>query len=39
VLFPIPKERAIEMLEPVKFMVRLEKPAAAGDPTSNQQAE
>jgi N-acetylated-alpha-linked acidic dipeptidase len=39
VLFPTPKERRLEMLEPVKFTARLQEPAVAGDPTSGQNAE
>ncbi len=39
VLFPTPKERTIEMLEPTKFRAKLEEPAVLGDPTSSQAAE
>jgi N-acetylated-alpha-linked acidic dipeptidase len=39
VLFPTPKERLVELLEPVKFTAKLQEPALAIDPTSNQQAE
>ena len=39
VLFPTPKERLVEMIEPVKFTARLEEPAVAGDPTSSQKSE
>jgi N-acetylated-alpha-linked acidic dipeptidase len=39
VLFPTPKERLVELLEPTKFTARLQEPALAVDPTSNQQAE
>lgn len=39
VLFPTPKERAVEMIEPTKFRAKLQEPAIAGDPTSNQVAE
>ncbi len=39
VLLPTPKERRLEMLEPVQFTARLEEPAVAGDPTSGQNAE
>jgi N-acetylated-alpha-linked acidic dipeptidase len=39
VLFPTPKERLVEMLEPVKFTAKLEEPAVAVDPTSDQKAE
>jgi N-acetylated-alpha-linked acidic dipeptidase len=39
VLFPTPKERLVEMVEPVKFTAKLEEPAVAIDPTSNQKSE
>src|ERR1035437_5516594 len=39
VLFPTPKERALELLEPTRFTGRLEEPTVAGDPTSSQHAE
>ncbi len=39
VLFPTPKERAVELLEPTRFTAKLEEPAVAVDPTSNQQSE
>ena len=39
VLFPTPKERALELVEPTKFTAKLEEPSVAVDPTSNQQAE
>lgn len=39
VLFPTPKLRLLEMVEPTKFTARLEEPAIAVDPTSNQKAE
>src|SRR5215472_6500212 len=39
VLFPTPKERHLELLEPSQFVASLEEPPVAGDPTSNQQAE
>ncbi len=39
VLFPTPKERLLEMIEPTKFHAKLQEPALAGDPTSNQIAE
>jgi len=39
VLFPTPKERALELVEPAKFTAKLEEPPLAVDPTSNQQAE
>jgi N-acetylated-alpha-linked acidic dipeptidase len=39
VLFPTPKERLVEMLEPARFVAKLEEPTVAGDPTSNQHDE
>jgi N-acetylated-alpha-linked acidic dipeptidase len=39
VLFPTPKERVVEMLEPTKFQAKLQEPPLAVDPTSNQTAE
>ena len=39
VLFPTPKERVVELLEPVRFVAKLQEPAIPGDPTSNQQEE
>jgi len=39
VLFPTPKERALELIGPTKYVAKLQEPAVAGDPTSNQQAE
>ena len=39
VLFPTPKERALEMIEPTHFTAKLAEPAVAGDPTSAQQSE
>jgi N-acetylated-alpha-linked acidic dipeptidase len=39
VLFPSPKERAVELLEPTHFTARLEEPAIAVDSTSNQHSE
>jgi N-acetylated-alpha-linked acidic dipeptidase len=38
-LFPTPKSRTLELLGPVKFVAKLQEPALAVDPTSNQQAE
>src|SRR5205807_5082078 len=38
-LFPTPKTRVLEMLEPVKFTAKLEEPAIAIDPTSAQKSE
>jgi len=39
VLFPTPKERLVEMVEPTKFTARLQEPPVAGDPTSGQTSE
>ena len=39
VLFPTPKERLVEMIEPARFRLALEEPAVAVDPTSSQKAE
>ncbi len=39
VLFPTPKIRLLEMVEPAKFTAKLEEPALAIDPTSNQKSE
>ncbi|HEY2153796.1 MAG TPA: transferrin receptor-like dimerization domain-containing protein [Vicinamibacterales bacterium] len=39
VLFPTPKERVLELLEPTRFTARLEESALAVDPTSDQKSE
>ncbi len=39
VLFPTPKERIVELVEPTHFRAKLQEPAVAVDPTSNQTAE
>jgi N-acetylated-alpha-linked acidic dipeptidase len=39
VLFPTPKLRLLEMVAPAKFTAKLEEPAVAVDPTSNQKDE
>jgi N-acetylated-alpha-linked acidic dipeptidase len=39
VLFPTPKERALELMEPRHFTAKLEEPALAQDPTSSQRSE
>ncbi len=39
VLFPTPKERLVEMIEPKRFRLALEEPPLAIDPTSGQKAE
>ncbi len=39
VLFPTPKERLVEMVAPSLFKLKLEEPAVAIDPTSDQKAD
>src|SRR5437879_2171070 len=39
VLFPTPKERIVELVEPSRFQAKLQETALAIDPTSNQQSE
>jgi N-acetylated-alpha-linked acidic dipeptidase len=39
VLFPTPKARAVELVEPTRFTAKLQEPALSVDPTSNQQSE
>src|SRR3989442_1516280 len=39
ILFPTPKERVLEMVEPVRFVAKLQEPPIPEDPSSNQQAE
>ncbi len=39
VLFPTPKQRLVEMVEPVKFTAKLQEPTVPVDPTSDQHAE
>jgi N-acetylated-alpha-linked acidic dipeptidase len=39
VLFPTPKERLLDLLEPTRYTAKLEEPPLPGDPTSNQQSE
>jgi N-acetylated-alpha-linked acidic dipeptidase len=39
VLFPTPRDRALEMLEPVRFTARLAEPTVEVDATSGQHAE
>jgi N-acetylated-alpha-linked acidic dipeptidase len=39
VLFPTPKERVVELLEPTKFTAKLQEPVLPVDPTSNQTPE
>ena len=39
VLFPTPKERVLELVEPTKFVAKLDEPAVSVDPTSGQKSE
>ena len=39
VLFPTPKERLVELVEPTKFTAKLQEPPVSVDPTSNQQSQ
>jgi N-acetylated-alpha-linked acidic dipeptidase len=39
VLFPTPKERLLELVEPTRFTATLEEPALSVDPTSDQKSE
>src|SRR2546427_10299338 len=39
VLFPTPKERAVELVEPARFAARLQEPTVPVDPTSSQHDE
>src|SRR5208283_2979378 len=39
VLFPTPRIRVLEMLQPTHFRAKLQEPAVPGDPTSGQTAE
>ncbi|HLY61520.1 MAG TPA: M28 family metallopeptidase [Terriglobia bacterium] len=39
VLMPTPKERAVELIEPQKYVAKLQESALSVDPTSNQQSE
>ncbi len=39
VLFPTPKERIVELLEPTQYRAKLQEPVLPIDPTSNQTAE
>ncbi len=39
VLFPTPRVRVLELVAPTRFVARLQEPALAEDPTSNQRAE
>ena len=39
VLFPTPKERQVELIEPTHFVAKLQEPPLSVDPTSQQTAE
>ena len=39
VLFPTPKERVVELVEPTHYTAKLQEPPVPQDPTSNQQSE
>jgi N-acetylated-alpha-linked acidic dipeptidase len=39
VLFPTPKTRVVELVEPIRYVAKLQEPAVASDPTSSQQSE
>jgi N-acetylated-alpha-linked acidic dipeptidase len=39
VLFPTPKTRLLEMVEPTPYKAKLQEPPLSADPTSNQQSE
>src|SRR5579859_2964998 len=39
VLFPTPKERVLELIEPTRYTAKLQEPSVSVDPTSNQQNE
>ena len=39
VLFPTPKERRVELIAPTQFVAKLQEPALAVDPTSQQTSE
>lgn len=39
VLFPTPKERLVEMIEPTRFTAKMQEPPVAADPTSGQTSE
>jgi N-acetylated-alpha-linked acidic dipeptidase len=39
VLFPTPKQRVLELIEPTHYTAKLQEPALAQDPTSSQQSE
>jgi len=39
VLFPTPKDRVVELLQPTQFRAKLQEPVVPGDPTTNQTSE
>src|SRR6516164_7081586 len=39
VLFPTPKERRLELVEPTKFIAKLDEPVVSVDPTTGQKTE
>src|SRR5262245_52734825 len=39
VLFPTPKERKLELIEPTRYVAKLEEPVVSTDPTSGQKDE
>jgi len=39
VLFPTPKERVLELIEPTRYKAKLQEPSLVADPTSNQTSE
>jgi N-acetylated-alpha-linked acidic dipeptidase len=39
VLFPTPKERSLEMIEPTRYVAKIAEPAVSVDSTSNQKSE
>jgi N-acetylated-alpha-linked acidic dipeptidase len=39
VLFPTPRERAVELVEPARYVARLQEPTVSQDPTSGQHDE
>jgi len=39
VLYPTPKERLLQLVAPTQFTAKLEEPAVAADPTSDQKSE
>ena len=39
VLFPTPKERVVELVEPMQFKARLDEPVISIDPTTDQKSE